>query len=102
MRKLIVLAAGVISLALTPAASAGVVIKASPSFVQPHENVLLDTDAAPGDKTLSGTTNQTDTSVLFQSSTDNVVSGPQGQAEITATGTGSSDGLGQLAFSLAD
>ena len=82
---------------LTVPAHAAVIIQQSPSFVQPDEEVQLDTDLVPGDNTLRGTTNQTDSTVLFQSGSDNLASPPQGQARIEPLDT---DGLGQLTFSL--
>lgn len=100
MRKLVSFAAVAASLAVAPAAMAGVTIQAGPSFVQPSENVMLNVDLVPGDNVLRGTTNQTNSVVVFQSGTDNLVSPSQGQASIQAIGAGASDGLGQLAFSL--
>ncbi|WP_207912446.1 PEPxxWA-CTERM sorting domain-containing protein [Parafrankia sp. BMG5.11] len=100
MQKLSLLAASVASLCFANAANAAVEIKADPSFVQPEENVQLDTDLAPGDNVLRGTTNQTDSKVLFDSSTDNLAAPPQGQARIEPTGAGAEDGLGELTFSL--
>lgn len=71
----------------------------SPSAVQPPENVLLDTDIRPGDNELRGTTNQSRSTVVFRSSTDNLLSGPQGQANIT---TMDGSDLGSLVFRLED
>ena len=80
--------------------AAAVVIEQSPSFVQPDENVQLDTDVTPGDNTIRGTTNQTKSKVVFTSMSDNLASAPQGQAEITPIGAGASDGLNNLTFRL--
>ena len=75
--------AAVLALTVVPnAAQAAVTIEKSSSFVQPEENVQLDTDTTPGDNQLQGTTNQTDSKVVFTSSTDNLVAPPQGQARI--------------------
>lgn len=101
MRSTLKLAACAAAIAFAPAATAAVVIKAGASVVQPSENVQLDTDLVPGDNQVRGTTNQTNSTVLFLSSTDNLASPPQGQARIVASGAGASDGLGALTFSLA-
>jgi hypothetical protein len=82
----------------TPALAQNNQFVKSPSFVQPNENVLLDTDVTPGDNQLRGTLNQSNTKVLFRSSTDNLLSPPQGQATIVAT----DNSLGSLVFSLED
>ena len=101
-------------LALSSPASAAVTITQTPSAVQPEENVQLDTDTTPGDNRIRGTTNQTNSKVLFTSTSDSLRSAPQGQAEITAidassipfTGTGAfndaTDGLDNLTFRLED
>jgi hypothetical protein len=92
----LVATAGVI--AMTAPAHATVTIEKSPSYVQPEENVQLDTDLIVGDNMLQGTTNQTGSTVVFTSSTDDLLAPPQGQARIEAV-----DGsLGALVFSLAD
>jgi len=83
-------------MALAPSASAAVLIEAGPSVVQPSENVQLDVDITPGDAILRGTTNQTNSSVLFVA-TEPVLSPPQGQARIEAL---DGDGLESLIFSL--
>lgn len=86
------------AIAMTVPAQATVTIEKSPSYVQPEENVQLDTDLIVGDNTLQGTTNQTGSTVVFTSSTDDLLAPPQGQARIEAV-----DGsLGALVFSLAD
>ena len=101
MRKLtMAFVASLGSLAFALPAQAAVVIQQSPSFVMPPEEVQLDIDLAPGDDTLRGTTNQTNTKVVFQSMSDNLVASPQGQARIEPLAPGSSDGLNQLMFSL--
>ena len=87
-------------LAVSSPAAAAVVIEQSSSFVQPDENVQLDTDLVPGDNIIRGTTNQTNSKVVFTSTTDNLASAPQGQATITPIGPGASNGLGNLTFSL--
>jgi hypothetical protein len=99
-------------LALSSPAAAAVVIEQSSSFVQPDENVQLDTDATPGDNVVRGTTNQTNSKVVFTSTSDALASAPQGQATITPinsssipfTGVGAfndaADGLDNLTFSL--
>ena len=87
-------------LAASSPAAAAVVIEQSSSFVQPDENVQLDTDIVPGDNTIRGTTNQTKSKVVFVSTTDALASSPQGQATITPIGDGASDGLNNLTFSL--
>ncbi len=81
-------------------ATAAVVIQPSSSFVQPDENVQLDTDVTPGDNVVRGTTNQTNSKVVFTSSSDNLLSAPQGQATITPIGDGANPGLNNLVFSL--
>ena len=92
----LVATAGAIAMAVP--AQATVTIEKSPSYVQPEENVQLDTDLIVGDNTLHGTTNQTGSTLLFTSSTDDLLAPPQGQARIEAV-----DGsLGALVFSLAD
>ncbi len=100
MKKVALLAASAACLALAPAASAAVVIQQSSSFVMPEENVQLDTDITPGDNILRGTTNQTSSTVVFRSTSDDLLSSPQGQAKIEPIGTGANDGLGNLSFSL--
>lgn len=85
-------------IAMAVPAHATVTIEQSPSAVQPEENVQLNTDFVVGDNTLQGTTNQTGSTVVFTSSTDDLLAPPQGQARIEAV-----DGsLGALVFSLAD
>lgn len=93
-------AAAAIVLSVATSAHAAVVIKQDPSFVQPDENVQLDTDITPGDNVVRGTTNQTNSNVVFQSTSDALASAPQGQATITPIGTGSGDGLNNLSFTL--
>ena len=93
-------AAAAIVLSVATSAHAAVVIKQDPSFDQPDENVQLDTDITPGDTVVRGTTNQTNSKVVFQSTSDALESSPQGQAKITPIGTGSGDGLNNLSFSL--
>ncbi len=93
-------AAAAIVLSVATSAHAAVVIQQDPSFVQPDENVQLDTDITPGDNVVRGTTNQTNSNVVFQSTSDMLESTPQGQAKITAMGAGSVDGLNNLSFSL--
>ena len=86
------------AIAMAVPAQATVTIEKSPSAVQPEENVQLDTDPIVGDNTLQGTTNQTGSTVVFTSSTDDLLAPPQGQARIEAV-----DGaLGALVFSLSD
>ena len=92
----LVVTAGAFAIALP--AYATVTIENSPSYVQPEENVQLDTDLIVGDNTLQGTTNQTGSTVVFTSSTDDLLAPPQGQARIEPV-----DGsLGALVFSLSD
>jgi hypothetical protein len=91
-----VAAAALLSVAVVAPASAAVIVQPGASVVQPPENVQLNIDVRPGDNILRGTTNQTNSIVLFQSSTDNLVSSPQGQARIESL-----DGsLGALTFGL--
>jgi hypothetical protein len=101
-------------LAISSPASAAVTITQSPGAEQPEENVQLDTDTTPGDNVVRGTTNQTNSKVLFTSTSDSLRSAPQGQAEIEAInassipfiGTGAfndaADGLDNLTFRLED
>jgi hypothetical protein len=92
----LVVTAGAFAIALP--AYATVTIENSPSYVQPEENVQLDTDLIVGDNTLQGTTNQTGSTVVFTSSTDDLLAPPQGQARIEPV-----DGsLGALVLSLSD
>ena len=93
-------AAAAIVLSVATSAHAAVVIKQDPSFVQPDENVQLDTDITPGDNVVRGTTNQTNSKVVFTSMSDNLESAPQGQATITPIGDRSTDGLNNLVFRL--
>ena len=93
-------AAAAIVLSVATSAHAAVVIKQDPSFVQPDENVQLDTDITLGDNVVRGTTNQTNSKVVFTSMSDNLESAPQGQATITPIGTRSGDGLNNLVFRL--
>ena len=99
MKKLSFLVIGAAVVAMSPAANAAVTITAGPSAVMPSENVQLDVDILPGDNILRGTTNQTNSTVLFRSSSDNLASPPQGQARIEPLSPGSFDGLNQLTFS---
>lgn len=86
------------AIAIAVPAHATVTIEKSPSYVQPEETVQLDTDVVVGDNTLQGTTNQTGSTVVFTSSTDDLLAPPQGQARIEPV-----DGsLGALVFSLSD
>jgi hypothetical protein len=88
--------AGAIAFAIP--AHATVTIEKSPSYVQPEENVQLDTDLGVGDNILQGTPNQTGSTVVFTSSTDDLLAPPQGQARVEPV-----DGsLGALVFSLSD
>ena len=94
-----VLSGGVAAAALmtlAPAASAAVLIETGPDVVQPDETVQLDVDLVEGDEFLRGTTNQTNTVVLFEAG-EGVLSPPQGQARIEPL---DSDGLNSLIFSL--
>ena len=93
-------AAAAVVFSFASSADAAVTIRQDPSFVQPDENVQLDTDITPGDKVVRGTTNQTNSKVVFTSMSDNLESSPQGQAKITPIGAGSADGLNNLSFSL--
>jgi hypothetical protein len=93
-------ATAAIALSFASSAYAAVVIEQSPSSVQPEENVQLDIDKVPGDKEVRGTTNQTNSTVLFTSTSDNLLASPQGQAKITPIG--SDDGLNNLTFGLED
>ena len=90
------MAAAAALMAYAPSASAAVVIEAGPDVVQPDENVQLDVDVTPGDNVLRGTTNHTNSSVLFLAG-EPVLSPPQGQARIEPL---DSDGLESLIFSL--
>ncbi len=96
MKRITQFAAAAALLAVAAPSFAAVTIRSGASVVQPSENVQLNIDINPGDAILRGTTNQTNSIVLFRSSTDNLVSGPQGQARIEAIGSS----LDQLTFSL--
>jgi hypothetical protein len=92
----LVVTAGAFAIALP--AYATVTIENSPIYVQPEENVQLNTDLIVGDNTLQGTTNQTGSTVVFTSSTDDLLAPPHGQARIEPV-----DGsLAALVFSLSD
>ena len=93
-------AAAAVVLSFAASADAAVTIRQDPSFVQPDENVQLDTDITPGDNVVRGTTNQTNSKVVFTSSSDNLVTSPQGQATITPIGAGATPGLNNLTVSL--
>jgi hypothetical protein len=90
------IAAAAAMMALAPAASAAVLIDEGPNVVQPDETVQLDIDLVPGDAFLRGTTNQTNTVVLFEAG-EGIVAPPQGQARIEPL---DADGLNSLIFSL--
>jgi hypothetical protein len=84
MKTYLATAVTALTLAVAAPAFATITVISSPPFPQnPPENVLL-TAGAPGTPT-TGVTNQTNTTVLFTSSTDTLVSPPQGQAFLTAT-----------------
>ena len=102
-------------LALSSPASAAVTITQTPSAVQPEENVQLDIDVTLGDNVVRGTTNNTNSKVVFTSTSDSLASAPQGQAEIRAINAssvsysgpnaffnGAADGLNNLTFTLQD
>jgi hypothetical protein len=91
-----VVAAAALSVAVIAPTSAAVIVQPGASAVQPPENVQLNIDVRPGDNIVRGTTNQTNSIVLFQSSTDNLVSSPQGQARIESLDSS----LGALTFGL--
>jgi hypothetical protein len=76
--------AGALTLLAVSPALADIQVISSPPFPQnPPENVLL-TGGATG-ATVLGTTNQTNTQVVFTSSTDTLLAGANGQAYLTAT-----------------
>jgi len=84
MNTYLATAVSALTLAVAAPAFATITVISSPPFPQnPPENVLL-TSGSTG-ATLTGTTNQTNTSVAFTSSTDTLVSPPQGQAFLAAT-----------------
>jgi hypothetical protein len=84
MKTYLATAVTALTLAVAAPAFATITVISSPPFPKnPPENVLL-TASAPGTPT-TGVTNQTNTTVLFTSSTDTLVSPPQGQAFLTAT-----------------
>ena len=101
-KRALLAAAALSTFASASPAAAAVQIVSTSSFVQPEENVQLDTDLVPGDKTIRGTTNQTKSTVVFTSMADALASAPQGQATITPIGADAGDGLDDLTFRLGD
>jgi hypothetical protein len=84
MKLPIALLAATLGLAgAAPALADITVISTAPFPQNPPENVLL--TAGSSGATLFGVTNQTHTQVLFTSSTDILMSPPQGQAFLTST-----------------
>jgi hypothetical protein len=77
------LAASFVVAGAAPALADITVISTAPFPQNPPENVLL--TAGSSGATLLGVTNQTNTQVLFTSSTDILMSPPQGQAFLTST-----------------
>ena len=97
MKSRVAVIAGGLSLLAASPALADIQVISSPPFPQnPPENVLL--TAGSSGTTLTGTTNQTNTSVVFTSSTDTLSSPPQGQAFLTSI----DQQLNQLNISLAN
>jgi len=76
-------AASLVLAGAAPALADITVISTAPFPQNPPENVLL--TAGSSGATLLGVTNQTNTQVLFTSSTDVLMSPPQGQAFLTST-----------------
>lgn len=91
MDKLTAIAAGAAcAFAIATPASAAIIIKASPGFVQPDENVLADTSMTG--TTVMGTTNQSNTAVSLQSSEALTSTESNGQSRFVATDGSLSDG----------
>lgn len=85
MRKIALsILAGAAAIAMTAPASAAVTLFSSPGAVQPSENVLL--NSGQMGTTITGNTNQTNTSVTFRSLNGDVLTAPaNGQARVTTT-----------------
>jgi hypothetical protein len=97
MKTYLATAVSALALAVAAPAFATITVISNPPFPpNPPENVLL-TSGSTG-TTLTGTTNQTNTTVVFTSSTDTLVSPPQGQAFLAAT----DNTLGNLNIALAN